>query len=209
MTTHLASQRILLPTVPVKSLGKGSITLPSALYPSGEAFESIATSVVTQATASSVTFSSIPSVFTHLQIRLISRTDYIGDNSTGLKMTFNSDTNTNYSWHRWYGIRSGSGTSGQGTTASHIRIDRMIARDVVDSAQYGCAIVDILDYANTNKYKTSRSFGGWDNNAAGWTGMNSGNWRSTSAITSITISDADSTNLPNYSHFALYGIRTA
>jgi hypothetical protein len=157
--------------------------------------------------ASSVTFSNIPNTYSHLQIRLIARTSYVGENSTGLKIQFNSDTGSNYSWHRVYGD-GGSAFAGAGTNQTVMRIDRMPATSV-NSSIFGTAVVDILDYANTNKYKTIRSLGGWDSNGAGWAAFNSGSWRNTNAVTSIQIADADSTTIPQYSSFALYGIKAA
>jgi len=74
------------------------------------------------------------------------------------------------------------------------------------SNTYGVAIFDILEYANTNIYKTTRSLNGYDANGSGQVAFNSGNWRSTSAINRIDISfnaDAFATG----SSIALYGIK--
>ena len=65
-------------------------------------------------------------------------------------------------------------------------------------------VCDILDYIDTNKYKTIRSLGGNDNNAAqGAVAFRSNNWRNTSAVTSIVLSGS----FAQYSHLALYGIK--
>jgi hypothetical protein len=74
---------------------------------------------------------------------------------------------------------------------------------------FGTVIIDILDYANTNKYKTQRSLGGNDRNGAGYIDFSSGNWRNTNAITSIDIKALYGTGFAQYSHFALYGIASA
>ena len=74
---------------------------------------------------------------------------------------------------------------------------------------FGAVVIDILDYANTNKYKTIRSLSGTDyNNTSGAVGLFSGSWRNTNAITTIKIT-ASSANLAQYSQFALYGIKGA
>ena len=65
-------------------------------------------------------------------------------------------------------------------------------------------VIDILDYADTNKYKTARILCGADNNSAGEVGIFSGSWRNTAAITSIQINLA---NFTEGSKFALYGIK--
>lgn len=66
--------------------------------------------------------------------------------------------------------------------------------------------MDVLDYKNTNKYKTSRFLSGYDANGSGVIMLNSELWMSTAAITSITIDNTGS-NFAQYSSFALYGVR--
>jgi hypothetical protein len=63
----------------------------------------------------------------------------------------------------------------------------------------------ILDYANTNKYKTLRGLSGADNNGSGEIRFWSGLWQSTNAITSIKFF-GNNGNWQQYSHFALYGV---
>jgi hypothetical protein len=77
---------------------------------------------------------------------------------------------------------------------------------------FGSLIMDILDYANTNKYKTTRGIIGFDTNGTvagygGRVGLISGNWRSTSAITSITFTVDNAANYSANSKFSLYGIK--
>jgi hypothetical protein len=74
-------------------------------------------------------------------------------------------------------------------------------------AAFGANIIDILDYANTNKYKTTRTLSGGDNNGSGFVQFMSGNWRNTNAVTSIDIFQVDGDTIAEYSQFALYGIK--
>jgi len=75
---------------------------------------------------------------------------------------------------------------------------------------FGVVVIDILDYANTNKYKTTRALAGLDINAAGgFIALRSGNWRNTNAITTITLKPESSRIFAQYSQFALYGIKGA
>ena len=80
---------------------------------------------------------------------------------------------------------------------------------------FSVAIIDILEYNNTNIYKTIRTFNGFDTNNATTNinyetiGFTSGNWRSTSAITSIVLAPDSAVNFSQYSSFALYGIQGA
>jgi hypothetical protein len=121
-------------------------------------------------------------------------------------MRFNSDSGSNYSYHRMYGDGAAGADSGASQTLMYAI---GLATDLNTAGIFGVAIWDILDYANTNKYKTVRALAGFDNNRTsdgGVVGINSGSWRNTDAVTSITL-------LPNVnewslgSTFALYGIK--
>ena len=50
---------------------------------------------------------------------------------------------------------------------------------------------------------------GWDANGSGIVGLGSANWRSTAAITSLTIMNTYASSMRSGSTFALYGIKTA
>ena len=76
---------------------------------------------------------------------------------------------------------------------------------------FSAGVLDILDYANVNKYTTTRVLSGFNTNgSANGTAvfLSSGLWMSTSAVTSITLTGR-STNIGQYSSFALYGIKGA
>ena len=172
----------------------------------GTAYESISTVTVGSGGSSTITFSSIPSTYTHLQVRAISRTGRSAGNDP-MYIRFNCDTANNYAWHAIEGNGSavtayGYGTQGQGWV--------YLSADTVSPANvFGASVTDILDYTNTNKYKTVRNLGGVDNNGSGTVGFNSDLWQSTSAITSITFTNLSGTNFSQYSSFALYGIKGA
>lgn len=179
-------------------LAGNSVFVPYELPTS---FDSIATTTVGSGGASSVTFSSIPSTYTHLQVRGINLQDTIGN----VWMRLNSDTASNYSTHDL----AGDGASASvyaGANQDKILVG--VGRST--SASYaGATVIDILDYANTNKYKTTRALAGADvNGATGFIVFRSGSWRNTNAITTIRIFP-DSGNFAQYSHFALYGIKSA
>ena len=159
-------------------------------------FESIATVTVGSGGASSVTFSSIPSTYTHLQIRGIFKGGY------NLYGQFNSDTGNNYKAHYIYGNGS-SVAAGVGATQDIV----FVGRAAGDGSQFGGFVCDILDYNNTNKYKTVRALMGWDNNGSGEMFFDSGVWMSTSAITSIYLYGPGV--IAQYSSFALYGIKSS
>ena len=166
-------------------------------------FESIATTTVGAGGTSSVTFSSIPSDYTHLQVRGILRSTR-ALSQAGVLFRLNSDTGGNYSFHGLIG--NGSSASAYGyTSQTYINMGELPAASAT-SGIFGAFVVDILDYKDTNKYKTVRLLTGQDRNGAGEISFLSGNWRNTNAITSITILESIS-NMAEYSHFALYGIK--
>jgi len=178
----------------------GTLSAPTA--PVTNSYESIATVTVGSGGSSSVSFSSIPSTFKHLQIRAIARASgpYTYDQTN---MTFNSDNGSNYSWHQVNGNGSGT-TSNGGSSTTFMRIaDETAANNNANC--FGGMVIDILDYADTNKNKTARSLWGYEDNSTGTVGLRSGNWRSTSAVSSITL--VCSNDWLQYSTFALYGIK--
>ena len=123
-------------------------------------------------------------------------------------MQFNNDTASNYSTHVLLGTRSGgSGTaSGNANQSAALTI---IGAGNNSASMFGSGVIDILDYKNTDKYKTVRTLSGYDNNSSGFSVIYSSNWRNTNAITSIKLSPNVGSNFNQYTQFALYGIKGA
>jgi hypothetical protein len=160
------------------------------------AYESIATVTVGSGGSSSVTFSSIPTTYQHLQIRVLIGGSFAGGD---VLCWFNNDTtNANYYRHFIYGQGS-SVTASSGTTGG------VIPGYIVN---VGGFVQDILDYKNTNKFKTARSLWGYDANGSGFVGLYSGLWNNTSAINRIDFVPVSGT-FPQYSKFGLFGIKGA
>jgi len=167
-------------------------------------YDSLATVTVPSGGAAFIEFTSIPSTYKHLQVRWIFRSNRV-TNPDFLKLTLNGDTATNYSWHYIQG--DGSTTLASASASADYIINRSAPGSSQAANVYGAGITDILDYANTNKYKTSRTLGGFDDNSIGQVSLQSGNWRSTSAVTSLRLTVGAGTLLSQYSSFALYGIK--
>jgi len=168
-------------------------------------YESIATVTVGAGGSTSIDFTSIPSDYTHLQIRGIGRNN---QTSRALLLRFNSDTGSNYVRHLLVG--DGSSASADATTSTTSMFAGTISRNTYSSQIFGSTIIDILDYKNTNKNKTIRFLTGLDaNTVEGIVIFGSGLWMNTNAITSITILPDTSGTFPQYSSFALYGIKGA
>jgi hypothetical protein len=120
---------------------------------------------------------------------------------------FNSDTGNNYAYHILYGDGS-SAAAYNGSSTNVMRSYSVCSSSSSNTLIYGVGVIDILDYKNTNKYKTLRHLGGYDRNGAGELNLASGLWQSSNALTSIkfTLSEATA-NYEVGSQFALYGIK--
>lgn len=195
------------PGAQVSTALTGALTTPGAkgAFFVGLSYDSISTATVTSGGTTSITFSSIPATYAHLQLRCFLRSDRT-DSADGLVMNFNGDTASNYSFHGLRGDGTNDGAEA-GATQTFINIGPDFPAASATSGIFGIAIIDILDYANTNKYKTSRHLEGHDRSGAGAVGIYSGNWRSTVAINSITLDQRYGSNFAQYSSFALYGIK--
>lgn len=158
-------------------------------------------STTLSASASSITISNIPSTYKHLQIRGFNKDTSVAAGTQVLSVQFNSDTAANYSYHRLTG--TGSAVSVAGVSGASLFYTGSTITNVANT--FGTFVLDILDYKDTNKYKTARSLDGSDANGSGEISFRSGSWRSTSAITSVTLT-ATGTAIAQYSSIALYGI---
>ena len=175
------------------NLGIIASSISGNLWAPGKDFDSIATTTVGAGGTSAITFSSIPATYRHLQIRLFSKNS--SDNGT-ISMRYNSDSGSNYSIHDLYG-------SGASAAAAGAANQTYTFASLTGSTQAAVSIIDILDYADTNKFKTNRSLIGVDYNGSGYLWFSSGAWRSTTAINSITLAAA----FTQYTSAALYGIK--
>lgn len=150
--------------------------------------------------ASSITFSNIPSTYKHLQIRGIS---FPVSGPDGLCARINGDSGTNYTYHEIYGTGSATGTQFETGKTAILELGGSSSSTIP-----GAIVMDILDYANTNKYKTIRTLAGTDANGSGTVRLVSNLWLNTNAITSINLYGTSS-NLAQGSQFALYAIKAA
>lgn len=169
---------------------------------STNSYESIATTTLGSA-AASVTFSSIPATYTHLQIRVTARCAGAYTGTTAVRATYNSDTTlTNY----WTHYLRGNGTAAASAANNGPNYTFMIPDNNNTANCFGGAVVDILDYANTNKNTTTRALSGGDFNGSGEIYLSSVSWNNTAAVSNIVLTAYDG-NMMQYSSFALYGIK--
>lgn len=167
------------------------------------AYDSLATVTVPSGGLASISFAGIPSGYKHLQLRATMLGSTTGVDAPYIR--YNGDTGSNYTLHTLLGEGSTARSQGVANTTS-INIGGFWFGLV--GSYPSVSVVDILDYANTSKYKTTRTLTGQDNTATyGSVGLGSGLWRNTSAINSLTIYLSGSTTFSQYSSFALYGVK--
>ena len=164
------------------------------------AYELISSQILTSA-STSIVFSSIPSTYKHLQLRMTLRGTDTGGYQEPLEIRFNSDTGSNYNSHflRGNGTAVSSGTSG---TTTRIYADPAVIGDASTAGIWAANVVDIVDYANrilsgmmgsrTNDYDIR---------------LHSGVWLNTTAVSTITLPHAYGTGYKAGSRFSLYGIK--
>lgn len=159
--------------------------------------------------STAITFSSIPQTYQHLQIRAIMKNAYTANANVvdNLYMTFNSLGGTNYAYHSLYNNNSAVGAQGQINTPSADLVYGVANNAATRANMMSVAIIDIHDYASTTKNKTIRTFNGCDYNGFGTVELNSGLLKTTSAITSITLTAGF--NWLTTTSFALYGFTGA
>lgn len=196
-------------------LGAVASGISGHLWSPSQDYVSISTATVTSGGTASITFSSIPSTYTHLQLRMFAqsnRTTYNLDeyllnmDATTVQISGTHDLRSNYS-------ASGAANSGYvGGAGSDYNLYNFGALGTSAGGHFAGAVIDILDYASTNKYKTFRSLSGVDTNGSmsgycGFVRLASGLWRSTAAINLIKIYPQYGTTFTQYSSFALYGVK--
>ena len=155
--------------------------------------ESIETIYLEQDTAT-VTFDSIPSTYEYLEFRMSASTDYSAAGYDAVKLNFNGDTGSNYAEH---GGGAYSGTSlwaHQATGQAYVNIYRCSSMKQ-GGYDYGCGIVTIYDYANSNKNTTlGQSVAGVIGGNYTESAIYSGLWDSTAAVTSFVLDPHNGSN---------------
>jgi hypothetical protein len=187
--------------------------IASSALKSSESFDSIETQVLSS-TQATITFNSIPQTYKHLQLRFIAQTN---------RATYNTDSflidqiNGVVVSDKFGGKLLGANdtSSGSYSSSNYYTNSGIICAQISSSVAtnvFGVGVVDILDYTNTNKFKTFMCFGGSDTNgtAGGYrpsTGLYSGTYPSTAAISSFRCTMYDGTLFNPYTHVALYGVK--
>ncbi len=133
------------------------------------------------------------------------RTAFAG--AENLFMRFNNSGSINISGHHLIGDGSGAGASGYANN-NYSDLSPMSNANRTTGV-FGSYIVDILDYSRTDKFKTIRCIGGFDNNGSGFADFCSSLIQTTSAITDIhQIGGTATNNFIAGTRVDLYGVAT-
>jgi hypothetical protein len=195
----------------LQTFGNATVRAWERFGPTGSpaAYELISTTVLGSDTAS-VTFSGLgtsAAAYKHLQIRYAARSTSIS-NADNIAIRFNSDSGSNYSYHALYGADTSSALSMGGSSQTYAFLPSAGVASNSSANVFGPGIIDVLDFASTTKNKTIRALAGFNGTASAnysRISLSSNVWLSTSAITSITLSN--SVLLTSGSRFSLYGLR--
>ena len=164
--------------------------------PAGNTYEAIATQTTTATSTTTVSFTSIPSTYTDLVIAF----GAIGASDTQVRMRFNNDTGSNYS----YTVISGNGTI---TEAFRQANGSSLTTDYYYSVTTngGASLINVMNYANTTSFKTTVMRA---NNASYASMFSIGKWASTSAINQIDLI-CTTGSFAAGSTLSIYGIKAA
>jgi hypothetical protein len=162
---------------------------PFAFAVAGGDYEAISSVTVGSGGAASMSFTSIPSTYQHLQLRLFYK------NTGSVFMTLN--TTNALKGHYLYGDG--------GVVAAGVSATNFIAN--ASASQWGGAVVDILDYTSTSKLFTVRAFAGYDNNGSGELSINSELYDLSSTAVNAMALTPTSGNFAQYTTAALFGVK--
>jgi len=158
-------------------------------------YEPIATNTLSS-TASSITFSSIPGTYTDLVLICNLKAT---PTASSLVARFNGSSSNIYSVTQMYGT---------GSTAFSQRLSNQtevyLSFSGFPAGNFGPTIVNFINYSNTTTNKTFISRSGY---ATDYADASVGLWRSTAAISSMTLFAGTSFDIGSI--FTLYGIKAA
>lgn len=164
-------------------------------------YEKIATVTVGSGGAASIDFTSIPSTYTDLVLKISTRNTF-GSIQGDTVITFNGSSSS-YSQRTIYG--SGSGTASITETAINYRADAASAT----ASTFDNTEIYIPNYVGS-AYKSTSMDNVTENNATGaFAALYASLWSNTAAINRITLTPASSATFVQYSSATLYGIKNS
>lgn len=169
-------------------------------------FSALATTTVGSGGIGSITFSSIPGVYTDLMLLISGRATYSnGQDCELIEIQFNGSS-ANLSGRRLYAITPSTlGTGSSPTNGGGIDVGPISAINNTANV-FGTVEVYIPNYASSN-FKTISAEGIQENQGAAQLEIIGNIWSNTSAITSITLLTNHASNFVQHTTATLYGIK--
>lgn len=161
----------------------------------------IASAAVGASGATTFSFTSIPSTYTDLVIK-VSLRDTASAAYWGFNIYFNNSTATNYSCRRLYG--SGSGTASDSFSSQTTLIPYAATGGSATASTFANTEIYIPNYTSSNAKSVSVDGVSENNATSAVAGLTAGLWSLTNAITQIDITASGT--FAQYSTASLYGI---
>jgi hypothetical protein len=168
-------------------------------------FELIASSTVGSGGVADITFSSIPSTYTDLCLKLSIRSNRATVQDT-FKITFNA-TASSYSFKRVYG--EGAAAASDGSTGDTSLTAGYSVGNSATASTFGNVEIYIPNYAGSTNKSVSIDGVGENNATTAYAGLFAALWANTAAINSIKIEGGTSATLLQHSTAYLYGVKNA
>jgi hypothetical protein len=179
----------------------GQKVLPSS-------YESIASATVSS-NQTTITFSSIPSTYKHLQIRALNKTTNTASAPQYIYMKLNQDsTAANYAWHQLEGNGSAASATAGTNNGQCYFANGALSSSATFANMFAALIIDIHDYTSTTKNKTIRAFMGINTNIASNNyrlSLESNLWINTAAVDRLDFTNDDQFAVGTV--ISLYGIK--
>jgi hypothetical protein len=169
-------------------------------------FELIASSTVGLLGASSIDFSSIPSTYTDLCLKLSLRSTVVAEYGNN-RITFNGSS-SGYTSKLLYGLGTGSGASANNGVTNAIDYAAYGTGSTATSNTFANGEIYIPNYAGSNNKSVSVDAVTENNATASIAALVAGLLSNTAAITSISIVSGSGTFV-QYSTAYLYGVKNA
>jgi hypothetical protein len=163
--------------------------------------------VVGSGGAATMTFTSIPSTYTDLVVKISARSSRSAARDE-LQVVFNS-TASSYSGKNIIGFDTNSVASYDSSPSTYLA-GLNISGSSATASTFGSTEIYIPNYAGSTNKSLSVDTVGENNSSTSWiVGLNAGLWSNTAAITSITLSVTSTFSFVQYSTAYLYGVSNA
>lgn len=172
-----------------------------------DTFTLIASSTVGAGGAASIDFTSIPSTYTDLVIKISARSDAASE-SEHIYVTFNGSASAQYSMLRLRGTGSAASSYSEASQTS-INFFNAVSASTATSNTFSNNELYIPNYAGSTNKSVSFDSVQENNATAANAVLFAGLWSNTAAINRVTLASSGSNKFVQYSTAYLYGVKNA